>query len=41
MSAASDVTPTQGERATLVRAGVRIEYFTVAWPESLPFDHLQ
>jgi divalent metal cation (Fe/Co/Zn/Cd) transporter len=31
MSASSDVTPAQGERAALVQAGVRIEYFTVAW----------
>lgn len=31
MSASPHVTPMQGERAALVRAGVRIEYFTVAW----------
>src|SRR5579862_5715784 len=31
MSAAPDVTPTQGERTALVQAGVRVEYFTVAW----------
>lgn len=31
MSATSDVTPTQGERTAFVQAGVRIEYFTVAW----------
>jgi hypothetical protein len=31
MPVSSDVTPTQGERAALVQAGVRVEYFTVAW----------
>ncbi len=31
MSASPDVTLTQGERAALVRTGVHVEYFTVAW----------
>lgn len=31
MPASPDITLTQGERAALVRSGVRVEYFTVAW----------